>query len=154
MNWYFAYGSNMNAARLFEKRLKPEGVARGERIAGWLDGWRLAFNKRARLPPGAGAGNIVPAPGEVVHGTLNLLPPKGFEILDRYEGVAGGHYERRLVPVVRADSGVPIEAVTYVALLVGEELRPTRDYLGHLLAGRDLLPADYCERLGTTPTID
>ena len=154
MNWYFAYGSNMNAARLFEERLEPEGVARGERIAGRLDGWRLAFNKRARLPPGAGAGNIVPAPGEVVHGTLNLLPPKGFEILDRYEGVAGGHYERRLVPVVRADSGVPIEAVTYVALLVGEELRPTRDYLGHLLAGRDLLPADYCARLGAWPTID
>ena len=154
MNWYFAYGSNMNAARLFEERLKPEGVARGERIAGWLDGWRLAFNKRARLPPGAGAGNIVPAPGEVVHGTLNLLPPKGFEILDRYEGVAGGHYERRLVPVVRADSGATIEAVTYVALLVGEELRPTRDYLGHLLAGRDLLPADYCARLGATLTID
>jgi gamma-glutamylcyclotransferase len=154
MNWYFAYGSNMNAARLFEERLTPEGVARGERIAGRLDGWRLAFNKRARLPPGAGAGNIVPAPGEVVHGTLNLLPPKGFEILDRHEGVAGGHYERRLVPVVRADSGTTIVAVTYVALLVGEELRPTRDYLGHLLAGRDLLPADYCTRLGATPTID
>lgn len=154
MNWYFAYGSNMNAARLFEERLKPQGVARGERIAGRLDGWRLAFNKRARLPPGAGAGNIVPAAGESVHGTLNLLPPRGFEILDRHEGVAGGHYERRIVPVVRADTGATIEAVTYVALLVGEELRPTRDYLGHLLAGRDLLPADYCARLGATPTLD
>ena len=154
MNWYFAYGSNMNAQRLFGERLNPEGVARGERIAGRLDGWRLAFNKRARLPAGAGAGNIVPAVGEVVHGTLNRLPPKGFEILDRYEGVAGGHYERRLLPVVRADTGATIEAVTYVALLVSEELRPTRDYLGHLLAGRDLLPADYYERLGETPTID
>jgi gamma-glutamylcyclotransferase len=154
MNWYFAYGSNMNAARLFEERLKPEGVPRGERIAGRLDGWRLAFNKRARAPSGAGAGNIVPAAGESVHGTLNLLPRKGFEILDRYEGVAGGHYERRIVPVVRADTGQTVEAVTYVALSVSEGLRPTRDYLGHLLAGRDLLPADYCARLGTTPTID
>jgi gamma-glutamylcyclotransferase len=154
VNWYFAYGSNMNAQRLFEERLKPEGVARGERIAGRLDGWRLAFNKRARLPPGAGAGNIMPAMSEVVHGTLNLVPPRGFEILDRYEGVAGGHYERRIVPVVRADTGATIEAVTYVALLVGAELRPTRDYLGHLLAGRDLLPAAYYERLGATPTID
>ena len=36
----FAYGSNMNAVRLFEDRLKPEGVAGGERIAGRLDGWR------------------------------------------------------------------------------------------------------------------
>ena len=154
VNWYFAYGSNMNARRLFEERLEPEGVARGERIAGRLDGWRLAFNKRARLPPGAGVGNIMPAMGEVVHGTLNLLPAKGFEILDRYEGVAGGHYERRRVPVVRADTGATIEAVTYVALLVSAELRPTRDYLGHLLAGRDLLPADYCAWLGATPTID
>jgi hypothetical protein len=56
---------------------------------------------------------------------------------------------------VRADTGATVEAVTYVALLVGEEaLRPTRDYLGHLLAGRDLLPPDYCARLGATPTID
>jgi gamma-glutamylcyclotransferase len=154
MNWYFAYGSNMNVVRLFEERLKPEGVARGERVAGRLDGWRLAFNKRARTPHGAGAGNIVPAAGELVHGTLNLLPAKGFEILDRYEGVAGGHYERRIVPVVRADTGATIEAVTYVALLVGDELRPTRACLGHLLAGRDLLPDDYCARLGATPTID
>ncbi len=121
VNWYFAYGSNMNAVRLFEDRLKPEGIAGGERIAGRLDGWRLAFNKRARTPPGAGAGNIVPAAGEAVHGTLNLLPPRGFEILDRYEGVAGGHYERRIVPVVRGDTGATLEAITYVALLVGEE---------------------------------
>jgi cation transport regulator ChaC len=154
MNWYFAYGSNMNAVRLFEERLKPEGVAMGERVAGRLDGWRLAFNKRARAPAGAGAGNIVPATGESVHGTLNLLPPRGFEILDRYEGVAGGHYERRLVPVVRADTGATVEAVTYVALLVGEALRPTRDYLGHLLAGRDLLPADYCAWLRAMSTVD
>lgn len=154
VNWYFAYGSNMNAGRLFDDRLRPEGVAAGERIAGRLDGWRLAFNKPARLPPGAGAGNIVPAAGGVVHGTLNLLPPRGFEILDRYEGVAGGHYERRIVPVVRSESGATIEAVTYVALLVGDGLRPTRAYLDHLLAGRDLLPSHYCERLGATATLD
>ena len=89
-----------------------------------------------------------------MHGTLNLLPAKGFEILDRYEGVAGGHYERRLVSIVRTDTGETVEAITYVALLVGEELRPTRDYLGHLLAGRDLLPDDYCAELGATKTID
>ena len=46
LSWYFAYGSNMSAPRLFDERLKPEGVPAGERIAGRLDGWRLAFNKR------------------------------------------------------------------------------------------------------------
>jgi len=154
LSWYFAYGSNMNALRLFDERLKPEGVSAGERIAGRLDGWRLAFNKRARTPSGAGAGNIVRAPDAVVHGTLNLLPAKGFEVLDRYEGVAGGHYERRIVPVWRGNSGVVVEAITYVALLTAEDLRPTRDYLGHLLAGSDLLPADYFRRLSETLTLD
>jgi gamma-glutamylcyclotransferase len=154
LSWYFAYGSNMDADRLFEKRLRPEAVAPGERIAGRLDGWRLAFNKAARKPPGAGAGNIVPMSGGSVHGTLNALPAKCFDILDVYEGVAGGHYKRLAVRVVRSDTGAEIEAITYVALKVGEGLRPTREYLGFLLAGRDLLPADYLEWLGATPTLD
>jgi hypothetical protein len=154
LSWYVAYGSNMSALRLFEERLKPEGVAAGERIAGRLDGWRLAFNKRARTPGGAGAGNIVLAPGAVVHGTLNLLPAKGFEVLDRYEGVAGGHYARKPVSVIRSDTGATVQAITYVALLTGEDLRPTRAYLAHLLAGHDRLPADYFRRLSETPTLD
>jgi gamma-glutamylcyclotransferase len=153
LSWYFAYGSNMSAPRLFEERLKPEGVSAGDRIAGRLDGWRLAFNKQGRVP-GTGAGNIVLASGEVVHGTLNLLPAKGFEVLDHYEGVAGGHYERLSVPVVRGDTGAPVEAITYVALLTGEDLRPTRAYLDHLLAGRDLLPAEYFRWLSETLTVD
>lgn len=154
MNWYFAYGSNMNPARLADDRLKPKGVALGLRVGGRLDGWRLTFDKIARAPKGAGAGNIVVAPGNVVHGTLNEMPPVGLDALDVWEGVAGGHYERQTVPVVRADTGETVEAVTYVALLVGEGLRPRRDYLGHLLAGRDLLPEKYWEWLKATPTFD
>jgi len=153
MRWYFAYGSNMSAARLFG-RLAAEGVACDSRIGGRLDGWRLTFDKVARTPPGAGAGNIVPAPGEVVHGTLNALPQQGFDILDVHEGVATGHYEQLIVPVVRADTGETVQAIAYVALKVAAGLRPTRDYLGHLLAGHDLLPADYWERLRATPTLD
>jgi gamma-glutamylcyclotransferase len=154
MNWYFAYGSNMNPARLIDDRLKPNGVALGRRIGGRLDGWRLTFDKIARAPKGAGAGNIVVSPGNVVHGTLNEMPLAGFDVLDVWEGVVGGHYERRAVPVVRADTGDTVEAITYVAMLVGEGLRPTRDYLGHLLAGRDLLPADYWEQLRATRILD
>ncbi|MDP1966560.1 MAG: gamma-glutamylcyclotransferase [Reyranella sp.] len=154
LKWYFAYGSNMSAARLFEGRLKPEGVAWGDRLGGRLDGWRLTFDKQARTPLGAGAGNIVMADGGTVYGTLNALPPKGFDVLDIHEGVAGGHYERRTLPVVRADNGETVEALVYVALKVTTGLRPTRAYLAFLLAGSDLLPADYLERLRATPTID
>jgi gamma-glutamylcyclotransferase len=154
LKWYFAYGSNMSAARLFEGRLKPEGVAWGDRLGGRLDGWRLTFDKQARTPPGAGAGNIVMAAGEAVYGTLNALPPRGFDVLDVHEGVVGGHYERRTLPVVRADNGETVEAIVYVALRVTAGLRPTRAYLAFLLAGDDLLPADYLERLKATPTVD
>lgn len=152
--WYFAYGSNMNVARLVDARLKPEGVTMVERVGGRLDGWRLTFDKLAREPKGAGVGNIVAAPGAVVHGTLNAMPDSGLKVLDVWEGVTGGHYERRILPVRRADTGETVEAVTYVALKTGEGLKPTRAYLGHLLAGRDLLPADYWAWLNATPTLD
>lgn len=153
LTWYFAYGSNMNVARLLDGRLAQKGVAMGERIGGRLDGWQLAFNK-IRQDKGSGAGNILVAPGKVVHGTLNALPDAGFDVLDVWEGVATGHYERRTLPVVRADTGETVEAIAYVALMVGEGLRPTREYLGHLLAGRDLLPAAYQAWLEATPTFD
>ena len=152
--WYFAYGSNMDAERLFAERLVHEGVPPGQRIAGRLDNWLLVFDKRARRPEGAGAGNIVPRDGAVVHGTLNLLPPKGFEVLDRHEGVKDGHYERRTLAVRRGDDGTTVEAITYVALKTAHGLRPTREYLGHLLAGQDLLPRDYVRWLRETPTLD
>lgn len=154
MSWYFAYGSNMSAARLFDERLVPAGVAAGERIGGRLDGWRLAFNKRVRDPAGSGAGNIVAAEGASVFGTLNRLSAAGFAVLDRYEGVATGHYQPRAVAVRRLDTGEVLEAITYVALLIGQDLKPTRAYLGHLLAGRDLLPPDYVRQLAATPTFD
>jgi cation transport regulator ChaC len=154
MSWYFAYGSNMNPVRLVDDRLRPKGVALGRRVGGRLDGWRLTFDKVARSPEGSGAGNIVVAAGSYVHGTLNEMPQAGLEVLDVWEGVAGGHYERRLVPVVRADGGETVEAVTYVALKTAAGLRPTRDYLSHLLAGRDLLLQKYWEWLKATPTFD
>ena len=154
MNWYFAYGSNMNPARLSDQRLMERAVQMGPRIGGRLDGWRLVFNKIARTPEGAAAGNIIEAPGEVVHGTLNQMPEAGLAVLDIWEGVAGGHYARRTVPVVRADTGETVDAVAYIALKVGEGLKPTREYLSHLLAGRDLLPDDYWLRLKATPTFD
>ena len=154
MSWYFAYGSNMNPARLVEDRLRPKGVAMGLRIGGRLDGWRLTFDKVARSPEGSGVGNIVIAAVGCVHGTLNEMPEAGLKVLDVWEGVAGGHYERRMVPVVRADDGEIVEAVTYVALKTAVGLQPTREYLGHLLAGRDVLPRKYWEWLLATPTFD
>lgn len=154
LTWYFAYGSNMDPVRLFDQRLAPRGVPRGERIAGRLDGWRLVFDKPARLPKGAAAANIVPAEGEVVYGTLNALPDAGFDVLDIYEGVADRHYERRTIRVARGDTGDWVDAIVYVALMQVQGLKPQRAYLDCLLAGRDLLPPEYWGQLAATPTFD
>lgn len=142
--WYFAYGSNMDMARLHDARLKPRGVPVLERVLGRLDGWTLVFNKTWHRFSGGGAANIMRSGEGVTYGTLNLMPPEGLDILDHYEGVAAGHYERRAVNVVRGDNGEPVEAVVYVGVKdLDAHLIPPRFYLDHLLAGRDLLPSEY-----------
>lgn len=151
--WYFAYGSNMNSARLFNARLAARGVPWGRREAGRLDGWQLAFNKRWKKFPGAGVANIVPMPGGTVHGTLNEMPPAGLDILDGYEGVASGDYARREVGIIHA--GGTVTAVTYVAESdLADGLDPSCTYLAHLLAGRDLLPEAYLRGLTARTCLD
>lgn len=149
---YFAYGSNMDPARLFDDRMAKDGVAWGRRLAARLEGWRLAFDKPWAKYDGAAVANIRPDPAGTVHGTLNELGPRGLDVLDRYEGVATGHY-RRLSATVLAPA--PVLAVTYIAEappVAG--LKPHSSYLAHLLAGRDLLPRAYWENLRATPTAD
>lgn len=151
--WYFAYGSNLNPARLFGERMAGNGIAYGRRLAASLPGWRLAFNKPWSRFEGAGAANIVPDGNAVVHGTINELPDDGFAVLDRYEGVAGGHYVRRDVSVLDAE-GRSCPAITYVSeYRLTEGLSPACSYLAHLLAGRDLLPADYYDTLARMPCL-
>jgi cation transport regulator ChaC len=151
--WYFAYGSNMDPARLFDARLTPAGVAHGARIAGVLEGWELVFNLPALARRGAAYANIAPCPGVTLPGTLNAMPPEGLVVLDRYEGVATGHYARAEVAVL-TEAG-PVRAITYIARhRLRPGLRPMRGYLAHLLAGADLLPDWHLARLRAEPCVD
>jgi len=153
--WYFAYGSNMDPARL-KMRCTDKGAPIVERVAGRLDGWRLAFNKQRLNRPGEGAANVMEDPAGVVEGTLNRMPALGLDLLDVDEGVAHGQYARRRVRVIRIDTGAAVDAVMYVALagVMADALRPSRWYLDHLLAGHDLLSAPYHAALAATDVID
>ena len=134
----------MDMTRLYDARLKPRGVPIHARQLGQLDGWRLVFNKTWDRFSGGGAANILPDADAVTYGTLNLMPTAGLDVLDIYEGVAGGHYERRAINVFHEERGEDVEAIAYIALKgLDPHLIPPRFYLGHLLAGQDLLPADY-----------
>ena len=142
--WYFAYGSNMDLARLETARLIPEGLRVKDRVLGRVDGWQLVFNKPWSKFSGGGAANIMEHPTAHIYGTLNLMDPRGLDVLDHYEGVSGGHYRRAPLCVARPAYNDVVDAVVYLA--DGEldaTLIPPRFYLDHLLEGRDLLPADY-----------
>lgn len=109
----------------------------------------------ASANPSKGYANIVPATGGGVEGCLYLLPETALEKLDRCEGVPR-HYERRRVVVRRADIGQNVEAFTYVARAkhVREGLKPTREYLGHLLARANCLTEGHVWRLRAVETLD
>ena len=65
---YFAYGSNMNLARV-----RARGLQVADLRGAYLTGLKLVFDKVSRQHPGAAHANIVYAPGERVEGVLYRL---------------------------------------------------------------------------------
>jgi gamma-glutamylcyclotransferase (GGCT)/AIG2-like uncharacterized protein YtfP len=137
--WYFAYGSNMNPERIKERLDRKPKAKRGR-----LGGYRLAFNKIADGKTGIGYANIVASEGDVVFGVLYSVTEEDLRLLDIFEGVADGHYFRANVTIV-LDGGEELLATTYMACQnrTAQSLKPTREYLKHLLKGKEFLPSDY-----------
>ncbi|MHA1337611.1 MAG: gamma-glutamylcyclotransferase family protein [Promethearchaeota archaeon] len=146
---YFAYGSNMNP-----NRTKERGINFSKREHAIFEGWRLKFNKVASMNSNEGYTNIEKDDESVVEGILYTIQDADIEKLDRYEGYPN-HY-RKLKVRVKLDNGEEEEAITYVANpgKVREELKPSKDYLNHLLKGSDLLSEEYCKKLRKWETLD
>lgn len=147
MPYYFAYGSNMNPARV-AARIGDTRRA----LHGWLEEHRLSFDKASRVP-GIAHANVQPARGERVEGVLyELRDPEQITLMDPYEG-RPHEYERFRHAIVTRD-GV-IEAWVYIALpeRTGQGLKPAREYLEHLLGGRDFLTPDYFTALADVEAV-
>jgi hypothetical protein len=131
---YFAYGSNMCTAVM--KRRCPTAVAID---VAWLDGWRFFIMA-------VGFASIVPANGSVVYGVLWWLAPRDLAALNAYEGVDGGLYVRRILPVRYQGRHQP--ALVYVGTSPATG-RPRPAYQwGVVAAARQWqLPADYVRAL-------
>lgn len=149
MPYYFAYGSNMNPARMQARGLRVE-----EALSGHLPGFALCFNKRAHDHPGRAYANIRHQAGGVVEGVLYRLADQ-HEIfkLDHFEGTPVYYSRERLA--VQSERGL-ITAWVYIAnpFWRSEGLAPSRAYLEHLLAGREYLSADYWAALAATVAPD
>ena len=141
--WYFAYGSNLDPGTFLGRRgMQPLAT----RI-GVLHDFELRFD----LPVGPGergVANVAPRPGDHVWGAIYQLTHADAGRLDRTEGVDKGAY-RRLAVVVRTPDAAEIAAFTYRSEISRPERKPSRRYLGLLLAGarEHGLPAEYIERL-------
>ena len=87
MTLYFAYGSNMS--RTWMGQLCPKAEALGTAM--------LADHRF--LVMSGGYASVLPHLGDVVHGVLWRIAQVDLHALDRYEDVAGGLYDRWMIPV-------------------------------------------------------
>jgi len=146
---YFAYGSNMNP-----ERMKKRGIEFSQRRHATLKAYRLEFNKVASRDPKEGYANIVQFENGIVEGVLYDIEDSDLSKLDRYEGYPD-HYKRVEVKV-QLDDRQGVEAVSYIAQpdRARYGLMPSRDYLSHLLAARDVLSEAYRRKLEAWQTLD
>jgi len=154
--YYFAFGSNMN-----QERMSSRGVNFSRRLKGTLIGFRLNFDKMAGwrgVGSGAGASkqgfaNVELCEGRVVEGVVYETDEVSIASLDKFEGVPH-HYFKALATVMLED-GSELETLVYVARpdKVKKGLLPSREYLDHLLAGREFLSPDYYAELANWETV-
>ena len=148
--YYFAYGSNMNPERMREER----SINYSQRKHAILKGFRLAFNKVSTKNAKEGFANIVANKRETVEGVLYAITASDLLELDKIEGYPI-HYDRIRLNI-ETDDGEHIEAEVYVAQpdYIRKGLKPSRDYMKHLLAAKDIISNKYYESLKTIETLD
>ncbi len=134
MTLYFAYGSNMSRSSMQQLCPNAEALAPAT-----LEDYRF-------MVMAGGYASVLPHAGDVVHGVLWRIAPEDLDALDRYEDVAGGLYERRMLPV--RYGGEQKTALIYI----GRSRKPGRarpEYCKLVLsAARDWgLPARYVAQL-------
>jgi gamma-glutamylcyclotransferase (GGCT)/AIG2-like uncharacterized protein YtfP len=143
---YFAFGSNMN-----EKRMKNREVGYSKRILGIIKNYDICFNKKADALPNTGYANLVPSQNKIIYGALYTLTSINHLLkLDNFEGVSGNHYFRKRVQIYFNEKDeYGISAMTYLACpsRIESGLKPTQEYMNHLLEGKDILPTSYIQYL-------
>ncbi len=148
---YFAYGSNCNPSVM-----KRKGVRFTSRQRAVLRGYRLLFNKRAMrssLPDDIGFANINEDADGIVEGILYEIVDDDLERLDETERYPE-HYDRMDV-TVDSEAGQQ-RCCTYQAQpdKVSAGLKPSRNYLNHILAASDFLSRQYYEALDKAQTYE
>ena len=144
---YFAYGSNCSLAVMFQKRVRFRS-----RQPATLAGFRLAFSKRSlkpEVPAGVGFANIHEDKASAVEGVLYELVPEDLGLLDASERYPD-HYTRISVVVKTATRRIACSAYQARQDKIAMDLKPSREYLNHLLTAKKWLSPVYYEQLART----
>ena len=142
VDYYFAYGSNMNPVRVQQRNM-----AFSDYLGGVLSGYQLCFNKRSQKYPGAASANVMANSAAATEGVLyGLNTLAEIEKMDPYEGYPI-RYDRVILPVHCADGICDAWVYTANADYIAHGLKPAQWYLDHLLAGAPLLSTAYVAML-------
>ena len=139
---YFAYGSNMNPARMQARGLR---ILTAEAASLW--GFKLVFNKQSHCKPSVAYANVQQAGKCHVEGVLYTLASiDELRLMDHFEGTPV-RYSRECMHV-HTSSG---QRATWIYLAnpayINNALLPESSYLAHLLAGREFLSSEYIDIL-------
>ena len=141
---YFAYGSNMDSKRLYDRIGDFSSSERAH-----LSGFQFQYNKLSYKLNQVYA-NITPELNSVVWGALIEIDESQLEKLDESEGVGNGHYRHEKVMVV-TDQNIEIEALTYVSeeKWVKDGLKPKEKYRNFCIRGANEfnLPQEYVNQV-------
>lgn len=139
---YFAYGSNMNPARM-----RARGLEFVKAEPATLPRFRLVFNKQSHCRPSVAYANVQPSSNRHVEGVLyTLAKAEELALMDYYEGTPV-RYSRECLYVVTATGLRPTWIYMANPAFINDGLLPDSAYLEHLLAGRDFLSTDYIKML-------
>lgn len=131
--YIFSYGSNMTIKRLTERGLQPLATVG----VGYLENWRIRFNKKSYKDPAVGFANIEPFWGDKVYGVIFGVREEDIIKLDKFEGYPK-HYQRTILPIKWGYDGASYDCVTYIANRMWTTSKPlmiTEDYQSYIDIG-------------------
>ncbi len=134
--------------------MNKRGVQFNTRMRAVLKKYKLEFNKASDVYPDAVFANIEPEKDGIVEGILYDVSEADILKLDQFEKFPD-HYKKIWIDVYLNNS-TSDKAITYIAQSerIQNGLKPSREYMAHLLKGCDCLSEDYCNKLRSIKTFD
>jgi len=146
--YYFAYGSNINKNRLYQRIGRLVNNTNGI-----LPNYNIIFNKKTSQNDYSYA-NIQSNPNNIVYGKIYKLTLHELNMLDKDEGIEENKigYERKLFKVYDIENKKYILAYSYIAtnpIVLTNVLQPSEKYKQYFLNSD--LPHHYIKSLNFVP---